>query len=133
MGSDTLISKFKGGTTTSYRNRIILDGTQVQVFLYGPPATDWVVEAFNFEIGVEYKLLWTFDATNDVARLYINGEEQTVDTPGYANTINDSDADFCIGIDDSNRFDGKIYEAAIFDRVLTPTEGADITVQGLKP
>ncbi len=134
-GSKSLITKFHGGTSWSYRARLESGGSEIMIRISadGSVTGDFVRDAPTFNTGTEYLLAMTFDDTNNVGRIYRNGAELSVDTDGYVITVFDSDAEFKIGMDDGNWFDGKIYEVAVFDKVLSEAEGLDITTNGLVP
>lgn len=112
-------------------------GTMGLAFVRDWNTTDGVWATDNFAINVD-EPTWvtvTYDdgSVNNDAQLYVGRERQRVDITRPVGTVVSDVGNMEIGSDNTNFFNGVIYEFRIWDRVLTPSEIArslDVEYQG---
>ena len=123
------------GNQRAYRLRILSTGA-VNANLSPPEGTtaqNATGAAGAIVAGTEYAIIATVDSTANKIKLYVNGVQTGADAAWTGANIFNNTSNFNIGVSFvlNDAFDGKIYETAVFNKVLTGDEITALSTYGL--
>lgn len=80
-------------------------------------------QAYSFSTNTWYHVAFTWDSTNDIGKMFVNGQQVSSNLTYGISSINNNDQPFYLGTNEYiQTFDGLMDEAAVWNRTLTNYE-----------